>query len=267
MNGRALPTSNQTITARSALLFSDVHLSEATPALTQALIEWLHRHCIASDRRPDQLLILGDLFDAWVGDDQQQHPQAGACARVVSEALCEIRSQGISIRFMAGNRDFLVGEAFLRPFDGLRMLDPSLLVIEEGLTIAISHGDQLCTLDTDYQQFRAQVRAPEWQRNFLAQPLAKRLAIAQNIRAQSETEKSGKTMTIMDITPQAAVTLTDQLAADVLLHGHTHRPGQTTMPNGKVRWVLSDWEMDTQGGLPRGGGLWVDQRGVSLRPL
>ena len=267
MNGRALPKSHQTITARSALLFSDVHLSEADPGLRQALIKWLHRHCISSHQRPEQLLILGDLFDAWVGDDQQQHPQAGASARAISEALCEIRSKGVSIRFMAGNRDFLLGEAFLKPFDGQLMSDPSLLVIDEGMTIAISHGDQLCTLDTDYQQFRAQVRTLEWQRDFLAQPLEKRLAIAQNIRAHSETEKSGKTMTIMDITPQAAVTLTDQLAADQLLHGHTHRPGQTTMPTGKLRWVLSDWEVDTQGGVSRGGGLWVDRGGVSLRPL
>ncbi len=267
MNGRALPKSDQTITAHSALLFSDVHLSETHPALTQALINWLHHHCIASDQRPEQLLILGDLFDAWVGDDQQQHPQAGACARTISEALREIRSQGISIRFMAGNRDFLLGEAFLKSFDGQRMSDPSLLIINDGLRIAISHGDQLCTLDSDYQQFRAQVRQPEWQRNFLAQPLEKRLAIAQSIRAQSETEKSGKTMMIMDITPQAAVTLTDQLAADELLHGHTHRPGQTTMPNGKVRWVLSDWEVDANGAVLRGGGLWVDRSGVSLRPL
>lgn len=259
--------SDQTITARSALLFSDVHLSETTPALTQALIQWLEHHCISSNQPPEHLLILGDLFDAWVGDDQAQHPQAGACARAISEILREIRSQGISIRFMAGNRDFLLGEAFLKSFDGQRMSDPSLLIIDKGLTIAISHGDQLCTLDTDYQQFRAQVRQPEWQRDFLTQPLGKRLAIAQNIRAQSETEKIGKTMTIMDITPEAAVTLTDQLAADQLLHGHTHRPGQTKLPNGKVRWVLSDWEVDAQGGVSRGGGLWVDRSGVSLRPL
>ena len=199
MNGRALPTSNQTITARSALLFSDVHLSEAHPELTQALMQWLDRHCISSNQRPDQLLILGDLFDAWVGDDQQQHPQAGAAARAISATLCEIRSKGISIRFMAGNRDFLLGEAFLKPFEGQLMSDPSLLVIEERMTIAISHGDQLCTRDTDYQQFRAQVRTPEWQRDFLAQPLEKRLAIAQSIRSQSEAEKSGKVMTLWTI--------------------------------------------------------------------
>lgn len=267
MNGRALAESVQTITARSALLFSDVHLSETHPALTQALIQWLERHCISADHRPEQLLILGDLFDAWVGDDQHEHPSAGAAARAVSQTLRKIHAQGISIGFMAGNRDFLLGDAFLYPFEGRLISDPCLLFIDEGLTIAISHGDQLCTLDTNYQQFRAQVRQPEWQRDFLAQPLEKRLAIAQNIRAQSETEKSGKAMTIMDITPEAAVALTEQLAADKLLHGHTHRPGQTTMPNGKTRWVLSDWEVDANGAVLRGGGLWVDRSGVSLRPL
>ncbi len=267
MSGRDLPNSHQTITARSALLFSDVHLSERHPALTAALTDWLTHHCINTSHPPDHLLILGDLFDAWVGDDQQHHPQVGVTARSVSEVLSRISQAGITIGFMAGNRDFLISTEFLEPFDGRRFPDPSILKIDGGQTFAISHGDHLCTQDIDYQQFRAQVRDQDWQRDFLAQPLEKRLAIAQNIRAQSETEKSGKAMTIMDITPDVAASLTDDLAVDGLIHGHTHRPGQYLMPNHKARWVLSDWEVNATAQPIRGGGLWVDKTGVSLRPL
>ncbi len=267
MSGRDLPKSHQTITARSALLFSDVHLSEAHPGLTSALIDWLTSQCINASNPPEQLLILGDLFDAWVGDDQQHHPQAGSSAKEIADVLTRIQQKGIAIGFIAGNRDFLIGEGFMKPFHGRIYQDPCTLKIDGGQRFAISHGDQLCTQDIDYQEFRAQVRDPAWQHDFLAQSLEKRLSIAQNIRAQSETEKSGKAMTIMDITPDDAARLTDDLDADGLIHGHTHRPGCYQMPNHKMRWVLSDWEVGPNGLPIRGGGLWVDKTGVSLRPL
>jgi UDP-2,3-diacylglucosamine hydrolase len=267
MSGRDLPKSQHTITARSALLVSDVHLSETHPGLTTALVGWLTRYCINASNPPEQLLILGDLFDAWVGDDQQQHPQAGSSAKDIADVLVRIQEKGIAVGFIAGNRDFLIGEEFMKPFHGRIYTDPSTLEIDGGQTFAISHGDQLCTQDIDYQQFRSKVRDAAWQRNFLAQSLEKRLAIAQNIRAQSETEKIGKAMTIMDITPDAAAQLTDNLGADGLIHGHTHRPGCYQMPNHKPRWVLSDWEVNANGQPIRGGGLWVDKTGVALRPL
>ncbi len=267
MSGRDLPKSHHTITARSALLFSDVHVSEAHPSLTSTLINWLTSHCINASSPPEQSLILGDLFDAWVGDDQQHHPQAGRSPKDIAEVLARIQQKGIAIGFIAGNRDFLIGDEFMKPFHGRIYSDPCTLEIDGGQTFAISHGDYLCTQDIDYQQFRSQVRDAAWQRDFLAQPLEKRLAIAQNIRAQSETEKSGKAMTIMDITPDAAARLTDDLGADGLIHGHTHRPGHYPMPNHKTRWVLSDWEVNANGQPIRGGGLWVDKAGVSLRSL
>ena len=267
MNGRDLPNAIPTITARSALLFSDVHLSEAHPELTTALINWLTDQCVKTSNPPEQLLILGDLFDAWVGDDQADHPHSGIAARSISDLLRQIDQAGIAIGFIAGNRDFLVGADFLAPFHGKLYPDPCILEIPGGPRIGLSHGDQLCTQDIAYQQFRNQVREPAWQKNFLSQSLEKRLIVAQQIRAQSETEKTGKAMAIMDITPDAAAALSDRLGVDQLLHGHTHRPGQSLMPNGKTRWVLSDWEVTSTAQIQRGGGLWVDETGVSLRPL
>ena len=112
MNGRDLPNAIPTITARSALLFSDVHLSEAHPELTTALINWLTDQCVKTSNPPEQLLILGDLFDAWVGDDQADHPHSGIAARSISDLLRQIDQAGIAIGFIAGNRDFLVGADF-----------------------------------------------------------------------------------------------------------------------------------------------------------
>ena len=113
MSGRELPKSHDTITARSALLVSDVHLSETYPVLTTALVVWLTSYCINASNPPEQLLILGDLFDAWVGDDQQHHPQAGSSAKDIADVLVRIQAKGIAVGFIAGNRDFLIGEEFM----------------------------------------------------------------------------------------------------------------------------------------------------------
>ncbi len=251
-----------TLHLKSALLCSDVHLSDDTPALTQAFTAWLSRQ--AQQTQPEVILILGDLFDAWVGDDVL-HAAASPMVKSVMDCLAAIRAQGIAVGLMHGNRDFLLGELFARQCGAQLLQDPCVLAINGGMKIALTHGDALCTQDTDYQQFRQQVRSAVWQREFLSQPLAQRLMVAKQLREKSEIEKGTKSMAIMDVTLADAELLADRLKADLLLHGHTHRPGCSAMPRGKLRWVLSDWEVDAHGAVARGGGLWADAQGV--RPV
>jgi UDP-2,3-diacylglucosamine hydrolase len=249
----------------SALLFSDVHLNDRDPALTQSLLQWLDTQFppAAAKPAPSALLILGDLFDWWLGDDSLGTTES---ATLVVSRLSQIAQQGVRVGLMHGNRDFLLGSVFANEINAFLMNDPFVLRVKSGMTIALTHGDELCTEDTAYQALRRQVRQPERQQQYLSKTLAERIAITAAVRGTSESEKSGKSMQIMDVTPAEAAALTDRLQADLLLHGHTHRPGCSTMPNGKPRWVLPDWSAQT-GAAPRGGGLWVDALGIRPVPL
>lgn len=290
------------IPVRSALLVSDVHLTQEHPALAQSFFSWLRRQTCVDDfcvrdpfpvsaasespkrgysnpgeqpERPQCLFILGDLMDAWVGDDQLNTLANDSIEAQLIRLLRSISTAGISIYLIHGNRDFLFGPQFATATGATLLQDPTVIEIglgtkDSGQTalrrILITHGDQLCTHDTEYQGFRQHVRDPAWQAAFLSKPLSERLTIAQQLRQTSETEKAGKSMAIMDITPDAAVALTDHHSADALIHGHTHRPGHTVMGNGKSRWVLPDWDANAHGQLIRGGGLWVDSSGVRSIP-
>jgi UDP-2,3-diacylglucosamine hydrolase len=255
------------IALRSALLCSDTHLSHHRPALTHAFLRWLKQETISASKKPEALIILGDLFDAWIGDDLLDCVGEAntACVSEVLETLRSIHAQGIAIHIAHGNRDFLIGKKLANQCGAYLLHDPSLLVIESGPRVALTHGDLLCTRDIGYQELRQTVRNPNWQADFLAKPLPARLAIAAELRAKSGMEKAEKAEDIMDVTIEEAQLLADRLGADILLHGHTHRPGASLMPNGKARWVLPDWDVDADGSLIRGGGLWVDSAGV--RPV
>lgn len=262
---------SNTLTVQHALLCSDVHLSNEAPALTRGFLNWIKQQTIDRTTRPDALVILGDLFDAWIGDDvlesqstraEQGDASAHHCETVVVQALRSISDAGIQLALMHGNRDFLLGKGFASACGAVLLDDPSVLQIDNGPRIVIAHGDQLCTKDVDYQQFRQQVRNQDWQRHFLSRPLWERQAVAQQLRTKSEIEKGAKGMEITDVTITDAELLSDRMNADMLLHGHTHRPGVSRMPNGKMRWVLPDWEINGNGKLVRGGGLWVDPQGV-----
>lgn len=257
------PITTQKLRVRSALLFSDVHLSDDNPALAQALANWLRKHVTDCADKPQALIIAGDLFDVWVGDDWMDSlsPQSGSAS--ILNLLAQIGASGIQIGLIHGNRDFLLADAFCKRIYASLLSDPSLLEIEGGMTVALSHGDRLCTEDHAYQELRRMVRNPQWQKEFLARPLSERLAIAASLREKSESEVAGKSMQIMDVTAHEAASLTDRLGADVLLHGHTHRPGVSIMPNQKLRWVLPDWSAAPK----RGGGLWVDAQGIREVPL
>ena len=222
----------------TTLFISDLHLDAERPAVTALFGVFMQGEA----RRADALYILGDLFEAWVGDDDPS--QTGA---QVAEALSGLAGAGTEIAFIHGNRDFLLGQDYAKRSRMRLLPDPSLIVLEGEPTL-IGHGDLYCTSDTGYQQFRAMTRAPQWRAQFLAQPLAARLAFAQQAREASkarygELQAAGTAETITDVTPGAVDSTFERYGIDRIIHGHTHRPA-VHEANGRSRIVVGDWYGD-----------------------
>ena len=240
--------------ARTAALFiSDLHLQESHPHTADAFFRFLEDHAAHAG----QLYLLGDIFEYWAGDDDLDAPFH---ARVI-QALRALSDAGVELFWMAGNRDFLVGAGFAQA-TGLRLLDEPHAATIGGQRIALVHGDAECTLDTKYMEFRAMVRSQAWQAQFLAMPLAQRKAIIAGLREGSREAHTTKTYEIMDVTPGAIEAVFAATGADVLIHGHTHRPA-LHLHGDKRRYVLPDWELDAQ--PPRGGWIAVDEHGAVTR--
>ncbi|MFN3883522.1 MAG: UDP-2,3-diacylglucosamine diphosphatase [Rhodocyclaceae bacterium] len=182
-----------------------------------------------------RLTILGDLFDYWAGDDDLADPFN---ARIVG-ALRALADSGVMLEFMAGNRDFLIGEAFAEAAGSTLLPDPMVRDID-GIRTLLTHGDALCTDDIDYQRFRAQVRDPAWRNAFLARPLHERKREIEALRAMSEAEKRRKPAAIMDVNTDAVAAALAAHKAEAMIHGHTHRQGRHDHA-GRTRWVLGDW--------------------------
>lgn len=220
-------------------IISDLHLCAQRPAVTQAFLHWL-----AQASQAEALYILGDFFEAWVGDDVLDDPVHGAEFLPVIHALRKLSDRGVKLFFMHGNRDFLIGEQFAHAC-GLALLADPVVLVSGNKRILLSHGDALCTDDTAYQAFRRQVRNPQWQQAFLAQPLSARIDFAGQARHQSAQKKAMQSMEIMDVNAHAvAELLRSHGYPEVLLHGHTHRPFIHSIEiDGQVcqRWVLGDW--------------------------
>ena len=213
---------------------SDLHLDASEAATFDA---WAH---YMAHTPADALFILGDLFEVWVGDDNQD-PFALQCM-----AVLKATAQRMPVYFMCGNRDFLVGAALLNATGMQGLNDPTVLDLgATGPRILLSHGDALCLDDHDYLTFRAQVRQPEWQAAFLAKPLAERQAYARSIRQQSEARKQTHT-DYADVDTAAARAWLTASHAQVLIHGHTHKPASHDLSHGLSRWVLSDWHATSQ---------------------
>jgi len=190
--------------------------------------------------RADALFLLGDLFEAWVGDDVAQEPGFERdCAEVLKRA-----SQRLPLFFLAGNRDFLVGAGLAQQAGFSILADPTVFVFG-GQRWLLSHGDALCIADTEYLAFRAQVRAPGWQEAFLARPLAQRQQLARGMRAESEQlKRSGRDYP--DVDTATALQWLQAAHAQVLVHGHTHKPGEHALDATHRRIVLSDWDATAQ---------------------
>ena len=220
---------------------SDLHMGPDTPAIVAQFETF-----IAGLQPGDSLYLLGDIFEVWVGDDDDEpvHLQ-------LADALARCADNGVSLYFMAGNRDFLLGDAFAARAR-LTLLDDPHLIERDGHRFLLSHGDAFCTDDHAYLRFRAEVRDPAWAASFLAKSLAERKAIARGLRVQSEAGKREKPMALMDVSAGAVAEAFRQHGYPVLIHGHTHRPAKHLHHvDGKdcTRWVLPDWHDQRWGGL------------------
>ncbi|MFT3896729.1 MAG: UDP-2,3-diacylglucosamine diphosphatase [Thermomonas sp.] len=239
----------------ATLFVSDLHLDPERPAATELFGRFLDGEA----READALYILGDLFEAWVGDDDPS--TAGA---FVAERLRALADSGVPVYFIRGNRDFLLGEEYAKR-SGMAILPDPAVVMLEGEPTLILHGDLLCTDDTAYQQFRAQTRDPHWQAEFLMQPLEARLAFAAQARAASkarhgELVSSGQAETITDVAPATVREWFRRYGIRRMVHGHTHRPAIHDEGDGNTRIVLGDW-------YEQGSVLRVDADGVKLEKL
>ena len=230
-----------------ALFVSDLHLQADMPATAAAFLNFLKRHAIHAR----QLYLLGDIFEYWAGDDNLGDP----FIQQVVQALKHLSNQGVELFWMAGNRDFLVGADFAAA-SGARLLPDPFILRQHGKSFLISHGDQLCTDDVAYQQFRGMVRQPEWQSAFLARPLQERKKMIEQMRIQSRQHQQQQTSMIMDVNPEAVDSFVNHHQAQILIHGHTHRPATHHIDNG-LRVVLSDWDCDHE--PARGDWLALDQ--------
>lgn len=212
------------------LFISDCHLDPARPEVTAALESFLEQRAVNAAR----LYILGDLFEAWLGDDDPAPEYAGIIGAL--RRLAATRP----VYFLAGNRDFLLGEDFAAD-TGIRLLHESEQIRLGERQVLLLHGDTLCTDDHDYLAFRAQVRAPAWQTAFLAKPLAERRQIAARLRSDSVGAMAQKSSEIMDVNPDAVLSCFETNAVDTIIHGHTHRPALHRYPRARQRIVLGDW--------------------------
>lgn len=223
---------------------SDLHLSPQAPGATRIFLDFL----AGPARAAGHLFILGDLFDVWPGDDSIDESPDGF-SRTIVNSLRALTDSGVSLSVMHGNRDFLLGDEFARRSGAKALPDPYVLSLPSGQFV-LSHGDLLCTDDTDYQAFRAQVRDPAWRVAFLNKPLAERHAIANALRQQSENSKRQKlqqAQQVMDLNPAATDDFLRHHGYATFIHGHTHRPAtHDHLVDGihVERWVLADWHED-----------------------
>lgn len=209
---------------------SDLHLQQQRPDITQALLFFLEQ--IATDA--DEIYLLGDIFEAWIGDDY-----ADPVLDQIVPAFLKRKQDGTSIYFAHGNRDFLVRQPGASKLGAQLIHTPYRLNLPQGEAVLL-HGDELCLDDLEYQAFRQQVRAESWQTDFLAKPLEERLAIARQLRETSRAAGAMKRDEIMDVSQSAVDDLFTQSGADLIIHGHTHRPDRHRSAGGE-RIVLGDW--------------------------
>ncbi|SCC53093.1 UDP-2,3-diacylglucosamine diphosphatase [Kosakonia oryziphila] len=234
----------------ATLFIADLHLQTEEPAITAGFLRFL----AGEARKADALYILGDLFEAWIGDDDPNplHQQ-------IASAIKSLVESGVPCYFIHGNRDFLLGKRFARQ-SGMQLLPEAKVLDLYGRKVLIMHGDTLCTDDAGYQAFRKKVHTPLIQTLFLALPLFIRRRIAARMRAGSKAANSSKSLEIMDVNQQAVIDVMEKHRAQWLIHGHTHRPAvhELTANNAPAyRAVLGAWH--SEGSMVR-----VSETGVEL---
>ena len=234
---------------KPTLLLSDLHLAPDRPAAAAAF----HAFARGPAREAAAVYVMGDLFDAWIGDDQRRQP----FARAVVASLRGIRDAGVPLYVARGNRDFLLGAEFARDA-GATLLDEQTVIDLAGTRTLLTHGDEFCTDDVDYQRFRAWSRNPRSQRRLLGLPYAVRRLIAAWLRRGSRAATARKPEAILDVNPRAVEQAFRAHGVARIVHGHTHRPARhalTVDGAPRERIVLADWD-------DRGHYLAIDERGV-----
>ena len=213
------------------LFISDLHLSPERPAISRAFLVFLQQRAAAASA----LYILGDLFEAWIGDDDPSD-----LSIEIQAALRSLSDSGVPLFIQHGNRDFLLGKRFAKN-TGAILLDDEYIVEHQGHRALVMHGDSLCTDDIDYQRFRRKARNPIYRWLLAHLPLKRRQKLARDWRAKSKAANSNKASAIMDVNQDAVTRVMSQHNVDMLIHGHTHRPDRHPLSKGE-RIVLGDWE-------------------------
>ena len=238
----------------TTLFISDLHLCGARPAITRLFLDFLRRRARASDA----LYILGDLFEYWIGDEAVEQQEF----RSIIRGLRELTAGGTPVFVMHGNRDFLMGDGFENATGGRLLKDPAHIDLY-GTPTLLMHGDSLCTDDTEYMTFRAQVRNPAWQKEFLGKSIVERDRIVHDFREISKNSTATKKPEIMDVNQKAVESVMHAHRVQRLIHGHTHRPKEHVFNlDGRParRMVLGDW-------YEQGSVLLVDTQGWQLESL
>jgi UDP-2,3-diacylglucosamine hydrolase len=250
----ALVDASNRISLRDPVFISDLHLCARRPATLQRFFDLVEE--LAGNAA--ELLILGDLFEYWAGDDTLQGDGADdLLAQEVAAALLRLSARNTSCFLMHGNRDLLLGAQFLERSGAYLLADPAIALLG-GEPVLLAHGDAYCTRDLPYQAFRRQARNAPFQAAFLTRPLAERRAVIGQARSASEADKQAKDEQIMDVTAEAIEQALREAGVLQMIHGHTHRPARHEFAvdgHTAVRWVLPDWDLDASPG--RGGGLRV----------
>lgn len=218
----------------TTLFISDLHLEARRPEIGEQFLAFL----AGPARDADALYILGDLFEAWLGDDDPSPYYAQ-----MKSAIRELADSGVPVFFMHGNRDFMIGDAFAAEAGVTLLSDPHPLELH-GKKVLLSHGDALCTDDVEYQQVRVMTRNPEWQAMMMAKSIEERIAFALQAREKSMARHATMDEEIADVSQDAVEQTIQEYEVDVLLHGHTHRPAVHPLDVGDRpvhRIVLGDW--------------------------
>lgn len=225
-------------TSQHIHFISDLHLTNERSETVRRFVDYLASTSLA-DTGVSDLYILGDFFDAWVGDDDSSPP-----ILLLKEAFKKATGTGLNIHLLTGNRDFLIGDAFCKA-TGIKAIPEYCTIDLFGTKTLLTHGDLLCTDDTGYQEFRKLTHSAEWQQELLSKSLEERLAIAQYYRQQSEQDKGTKSAEIMDVNALTVIETMQDFSVQRLIHGHTHRPAVHDLSvNNKPaqRFVLAEWD-------------------------
>lgn len=248
----------------TVLVASDMHLGDHDPGTARFFLDALDNAITSASH----LLLLGDLFEAWPGDDQTD-----PVAQLLLARLRSLTEQRTPVLVMRGNRDFLLDVEFAGKTQpsfsaqtGATLLDDPTRLMIGRFELLLMHGDSLCTDDQAYQDFRTQNRTKQWQQAFLSEPLARRMQVARGLREQSKAHQRENANEISDVNAQAVDLAMDAAQTPTLLHGHTHRPNLHQWSIHGVtrkRYVLPDWDQTDK----RGGFMRIDQAGMSVVPL